>query len=187
VAHPLLKAFSIRFVAGLLGSIAVGWLVFRGTVFDPRELAFQCVTVGALTAGVLAAVRVNTHGLAVLLVVVFGMGRLGLAGTQGWLLAISGILLATGIYLVALIFDMLGRRGLVFGKFLIMGPLLGGIYLALAPMVEFHTLTSNGVVRALALQVLVGLLIGDGAALGVEVAELPPYVAARLKPTTTTQ
>jgi hypothetical protein len=54
-------------------------------------------------------------------------------------------------------------------------------------MVEFHTLTSNGVVRALALQVLVGLLIGDGAALGVEVAELPAYVASRLKPPTTTQ
>jgi hypothetical protein len=182
VAHPLLKAFLVRFVSGLAGATALGWLVFRGAVFDPRELAFQCVTVGALTAGVLAAVRVKTHGLALLLVIVFGLGRLGLAGTQGWLLAISGILLATGVYLLALIFDMLAGKGLPFGKFLIMGPLLGGVYLALAPMVEFHTLTSNGVVRALALQLLVGLLIGDGAALGVEVAELPAVVAARLKP-----
>ena len=51
--------------------------------------------------------------------------------------------------------------------------MLGGLFVALTPMVEFHTLTSNGASRMLMLQVLIGLLIGDGVGLGVELAELP--------------
>jgi hypothetical protein len=179
VAHPLLKAFSVRFLSGLAGSVLAGWVIFRWAVFDPGVPAFHCLTVGALVAGVLAAVRLSLHGVAVILVVVFGMGRLGLLGSMGWLYALSGLVLAAGVYLIALIFDMLGKKGLVFGKFIIVGPLLAGIYLALVPMVEFHLLTSNGVLRVLIVQAAVGLLVGDGAALGIEIAELPSAVSRK--------
>jgi hypothetical protein len=181
VSRPLLKALLVRFLAGLAGSAGLGWIVFRGTVFHPAEISFQCITVGALTAGMLAAVRLSRHDLAVLLIVVFGMGRFGLAGSEGWLFAFSGFLLAAGVYLSALIFDLLARKGLAFGKFLILGPLLGGIYVALVPLVQFYTLTSNEVVRALMIHLLLGLIIGDGAGLGVEIAELPHAAAERAR------
>jgi hypothetical protein len=61
---------------------------------------------------------------------------------------------------------------MMFGKFLILGPLIGGLYLALTPLVEFHALTSSSVMWILLEHVLLGVVIGDGAGLGVEVAEL---------------
>ena len=50
--------------------------------------------------------------------------------------------------------------------------LIGGLYLALTPLVEFHSLTSNSVMWILMEHVLLGVVIGDGVGLGVEVAEL---------------
>jgi hypothetical protein len=152
--------------------MAVGLLVFRESAFDPAEPEFQCLTAGALTAGILSAVRVSRHDLAVVIVTVFGLSRVGLAESRGWLLAVSGFLFAAGLYLASLVFDLLGRRGVRFGKFLILGPLMGGLYLALTPMVEFYDLTTNGVLRTLMSRVLMGLLIGDGVGFGVEVVEL---------------
>lgn len=166
-------------VAGIAGALGAGALVFRGAVFDPAMPAFLFVTVGVLCAAVLAAVRISWHGLALVFIVVFGLGRYGLTQSGGWLFGLSGFLLGGGIYLVVLVFDLLGRRGLVMGKFLIMGPMLGGLFVALTPMVEFHTLTSNGASRMLMLQALIGVLIGDGVGLGVELVELPSARAAR--------
>ena len=179
MADPSPNEFLLRFVAGVAGSIGAGLLVFRLLVFNPGEPAFQCVTVGILCAAVLAAVRISWHGLALVFIIVFGLGRYGLSQTGGWLFGLSGFLLGAGCYLLALIFDLLARRGLLLGKFVIMGLLLGGLFVALTPMVEFHSLTSNGAMRTLMLQLLVGLLVGDGVGLGVELAELPSGLAAR--------
>jgi hypothetical protein len=181
VARTLIKPLLVRFFAGLVGSVGLGWIVFRGALFDPTEIAFQCVTVGILTAGMLAVVRLSRHDLAALLIVVFGMGRFGLAGTEGWTFAVSGFLLAAGVYLAAVIFDLLAREGMAFGKFVILAALLGGINVALLPLVQFHTLTSNDVIRAVLIQLLLGLIIGDGAGFGVEMAELPAAVAERAR------
>jgi hypothetical protein len=178
VRGPAFKAALPRFLLGLAGAVAAGLVVFRGRVFDPGDLSFQCVSVGALTAGLLALVRISRHGGALLLVVLFGLARYGFAGTSGWLPGISGFLLGAGLYLVAVIFDLLGRSGLALGKFLLAGPLIGGIYLALTPITDFYTLTSDEVTRTLLLRFLVGLILGDGAGLGVELAELPAAAAA---------
>jgi hypothetical protein len=156
----------------MAGSLMAGLLIFRSAIVIPDHPAFQCITVGALTAGVLALVRIRCHGQAVVLMIAFALLRLGLVQSRGWLVALSGLLLAAGIYLTSLIFDLLGRKGLIFGKFLILGPLVGGLYLALTPMTEFSTLTSNGVMYVLMEHVLLGVVIGDGVGLGVEVAEL---------------
>jgi hypothetical protein len=177
------RLFFTRLVLGIAGALGAGWLVFRALVFDPTHPAFQCVTVGILCSAVLASVRVGSHGLVLVFVVVFGLSRYGLTDTGGWLFGLSGFLLGAGIYLVALIYDLLGRRGLVLGKFLLVGPLLGGLFLALTPMVEFRTLTSDAATRTLMVQVLIGLLIGDGAGFGVEMAELPRAIAARAEAT----
>lgn len=178
MAGPAVKAFLPRFLLGLAGALGAGLVVFRGQIFEPGQLLFQCVTVGALTAGLLALVRVSRHGAALLLVVVFGLGRFGFAGSTGWLPGISGFLLAAGVYLIAVIFDLLARGGLILGKFLLVGPLIGGLFVALTPITDYYTLTSDDVMRTLLLRFLLGLIMGDGAGLGVELADLPAAAAA---------
>jgi hypothetical protein len=172
VAQLLLKNFLVRFWFGIAGSLMAGLLIFRAAIVIPGMLAFQCISVGAVTAAIVSLVRLSRHGYAMTVVAVFGVLRLGLIESQGWMMGISGILLAGGIYLTAIIFDLLGRRGMMFGKFLILGPLIGGIYLALTPLVEFQALTANGVMWILMEHVLLGVVIGDGVGLGIEVAEL---------------
>lgn len=172
------SGFVARFLLGWSGAVAAGLVVFRGDVFRPGDAAFQCVTVGALSAAMLALVRGSRHGAALLLAVAFGLGRYGLAASVGWLPAVSGFLVAAGVYLIAVIFDLLARGGLLLGKFLLVGPLIGGLFLALTPITDFHTLTSDDVTRTLMLRFLLGLILGDGAGLGVELAELPAAAAA---------
>jgi len=178
VAVPSSSGFPARFLLGWSGAVAAGLIVFRGAVFEPGQPAFQFVTVGALSAGMLALIRGARYGAAALLAVVFGLGRYGLAGSVGWLPSISGFLVAAGVYLVAVIFDLLARRGLILGKFLLIGPLIGGLFLALTPITDFNSLTSDDVTRTLLLRFLLGLILGDGAGLGVELAELPAAAAA---------
>jgi len=181
VAHLVLKSFLVRFSFGVAGSLMAGLLLFRSAIVIPGTLPFQCISVGALTAGMLSLVRVSRHGYALVLIAVFGVLRLGLVESRGWLMGVSGFLLAGGLYLSAIIFDLLGRKGMMFGKFLILGPLVGGLYLALTPLVEFHALTSNAVMWILMEHVLLGVVIGDGVGLGVEVAELLGMAREKVK------
>jgi hypothetical protein len=172
VAPLLIKNFLVRFWFGIAGSLMAGLIIFRAAIVIPALPAFQCITVGIVLAAILSLVRLSRHGYALVVIAVFGVLRLGLVESRGWTMGASGFLLAGGLYLAAIIFDLLGRRGMMFGKFLILGPLVGGVYLALTPLVEFHALTANGVMRILMEHVLLGVVIGDGVGLGVEVAEL---------------
>jgi hypothetical protein len=156
----------------------VGLLAFGRTVFDPAETAFYCVTVGTLAAGVFALVRVSRSGQALALVLFFALLQRLLGG---WQEAATGAVIGLGTLVVARIFDLLARHGFFFGKFLIAGPLLGGIFLAAAPIAEFHTLTSTGAVRTLMFYTYVGVLIGDGVGLGVEIADIGVTLMARLR------
>jgi len=49
---------------------------------------------------------------------------------------------------------------------------------ALTPITDYYTLTSDDVMRTLLLRFLLGLIMGDGAGLGVELADLPAAAAA---------
>lgn len=168
-----------RFWLGTVGGVLVGMIAFGSAVFRPDHTAFQCLTVGALLAAVLTMIRMTdgreTLPLVLLLVLGYAALRGGLAPWDGWASGIVGLLLGFGILLVALLFDELAKVGIRFGKFLVLGPLLGGVYLAVAPISEISQMTPFDSIRPILLQVFVGVVIGDGVGLGVEIAELIPW------------
>ena len=133
---------------------------------------FQCLTASALLAGILALLRSDRQTQAGALAVAFALLRLGFAQSEGWTVAIAGVMHTGGVYLIALIFDLLARRGILFGKFLVVGPLLGGLYLATMPLAGFFTVSGSQLMPHLMRHVFIGLLVGDAVGIGVEVADM---------------
>lgn len=163
-----LARFSIGACAGVLGGLAAR----RLSVLRTDQLLSQWIGAGILLAGMLALVRLRYFTEALLLVLAYGLLRFGLSPAADWTVALAAPLLGLGALLVALIFDLLAQEGIRFGKFLVIGPLLGGVFLSLGPIGEFYHLTQSNAVRTLMAQLLLGLIIGESVALGVEVAEL---------------
>ena len=93
---------------------------------------------------------------------------------EGWLPASLSLLrtgiLAGGVLLVAILYDLLAQEGYRFGKFLAVGPLLAGVYLA-ATAVAAATIAGPAT-RSLWLNLLLGVVIGDAVGLGLEISEL---------------
>lgn len=167
-----LFATILRFVFGLSGGVGLSFLIFRQAIFVPQSPVFECLTVSALLAGILALQRSDRQTQAAALAVAIALLRLGFAQSQGWTVAIAGVIHVGGVYLIVLIFDLLARRGVLFGKFLIVGPLLAGVYLATMPLDAFFTVTGSELMPYLMRHVFLGLLIGDSVGIGVEVADL---------------
>jgi hypothetical protein len=168
-----------RFLAGLAGGLVIGLAVFRGHVFQPGNPAFECLTIGALLAGILALARQSRRGQALALALSFAGLRFVLSPVVQLSDALSGLLLGLGLWVVALIFDLLARGGWRFGKFLLVGPLAGGVFLALAPITELQQLNVLNASSVLMFRLALGMLIGEGVALGVELADLSLAWAAR--------
>jgi hypothetical protein len=175
----LVTEATARFGAGLAGGVLIGLAVFRGAVFRPEHPAFECVTVGALAAGILALVRQARPGQAFALVVAFCGLRFALTPVVRLGAAVTGLLLGLGLFVVALIFDQLARDGWRFGKFLLVGPLVGGVFLALAPITELDEMNVLNAATLIMFRLALGMLIGEGVALGVELADWPLARAAR--------
>ncbi len=165
----------IRFWSGFAGGVLLGLVIFGQAVFRPDHPAFECVTVGALTAGMLTLARLEHRGQAIALVLGYTGLRIALAPMGRWSAAVSGVLLVLGIFGVAFFYDLLARSGLRFGKFMIVGPLLGGIYLALAPITELERMNVLNAASLLTFRLGLGVVIGEGVALGVELAELASW------------
>jgi len=182
--NPALTAILGRFWLGAAGAFGAGLLAFRLDVVDPRAPAFQCVTVGLVAAAAFSLVRGGRAGQAAALLAVFALTRLGLVHSEGWLAGLSGIVLGSGIFVVAMIFDLLARRGIVFFKFVVVGPLLGGVYFAVAPLVDFESLVLGSATATLMRSVFLGVVIGDGVGLGVEVADLLRLALSRARAVT---
>ncbi|MCP3980576.1 MAG: hypothetical protein GY716_14835 [bacterium] len=161
-----------RLFSGTAGSVAAGFLVFRSDVFRFGSPAFQCLTVGVLFAAVLGLMRSDHRGYALALAFSYGIVRVGTLALDDLFAAVAELVLAFGVYMVALIFDLMARNGLLIGKFLIVGPLLGAAYLAATPLAQFYFLTESGTVRMLLEHVFLGIVIGDGVGLGVEIVDL---------------
>ena len=166
----------LRFGFGATAGIVAGPLTFGLSVLNPTRPEVQCVTVGLLLAGTLALIRGGQARFAVLLAIAYVVARMGLVRSLGWGAALhsvlSAALVATGVLLVALIYDLLAARGWRIGKFLLTGPLLAGFYFALTPIIDATRLNAADPFAALAWNMLLGLVIGDGVGLGVEVTEL---------------
>jgi len=163
------------FLLGSGAAVAVG-LVFHFPIFRPDTPAFQFVTLGTLTAAVLVLVRAGLGRYAVVLVSASALAHFGLVRTESWTVTLTtllaALLLGFGLLLVGVIFDMLAHRGIWFGKFLIVGPLLGGLLLALSPISEFHRLSYTDAVSTLLRQTALGVIIGQAVGCGVEISEL---------------
>jgi len=162
----------LRFGLGLGLCLIIGYLVFRTALWDRGSPPFECVTTGVLAAGVLALLRSDRLREAAALAAAFGLLRLGFAHSEGWTFAVAGALQVAGVFLVALIFDLLARRGILFGKFLVLGPLLAGVYLSTTPLAFFFRISGAEMLPTIMRFVFLGLLIGDAVGFGVEVADL---------------
>ena len=170
-SHPI-PTIALRFGIGLTAVTVSSALIFRSTVFLPSSPMFRCLTAGAMLAGILALMRSDRLSQAGALAVAFALLRLGFAHSQGWAAAVAGAFEVGGLYLIALIFDLLARRGILFGKFLVLGPMLGGVYLATTQLAVLFDITGVDLLPTLMRYVFLGLLIGDTVGFGVEVADL---------------
>jgi hypothetical protein len=188
-----MRAIAVRAAFGLAGSALAGFLAFdvagvagvqpgglRGFMLDPTRPAFQCLSVGLVAALILALVRTGRASTCLAIAVswsalVLGQsigsgGGIGLIARPFWALA-----MAAGLFLAALLFDALAREGHRIGKFLVTAPFVSGFYVAAAPAVLAGG-SATDVGREILMFALLGLLVGNGTALGVEAAEflLPP-------------
>jgi len=96
-----------RFGVGLTFSVLAGLAVFRGHLFRPYHPAFACLTVGAVTAGILTLVRQSRPGQALTVVLAFTALRFAIEPVVPLGAAVSALLLGLGLFVVALIFDLL--------------------------------------------------------------------------------
>jgi len=178
----LLSAALVRFGLGSAGAVAAGLLAFRDRLFEPGYAAFDCLVFGVLLAGILTLVRLSLRLQAVALVAAFGVVRAVTADSGGWSAGIAAVLAGGGFVVVAEIYHELAGTGFRFGKFLIVGPLAGGVLLAVAPILDAHALIPLDAVRPLLQRLFLGVVAGDGAGLGVELAELLPWNAVAAAP-----
>jgi hypothetical protein len=153
---------------GTLGCLFTGFLAFRFSVFDPRLPAFQCVTVGLVAAAIFALVRASFHRHALALALGFAALQIPVALRA----VIAGLLLGLGLFLSALIFDLLAARGVRLGKWLLAGPLVGGVFLAVTPIAEFARLELSSAANVMVAEFGVGMIIGHGTGLGLEIADM---------------
>ncbi len=170
----LLRSVLPRFWMGLACAAGAGFLAFPGSLLRAESPVLEVIVLGALTAGILTLVRASCAGQALTLAILFGVLRFTLSGFVAWREGIVGVLLGFGVFIVALVYDELSEMGFRFGKFLVVGPLIGGACLALVPLSELGSLTSHSLIRPMLLGFFIGLVAGDGAGLGVELAELIP-------------
>ena len=177
--QPLATGFLSRFWFGVAFGVLNGFVVFRWALFQPDEAAFEGITVGILLAGSLTLVRLRRHVPALALALSYAAFRLAFAPSGRLSAALAGLLIGLGVFLVAVIYDELARYGLRFGKFLIVGPLLGGVFLAVAPISQFDNMTLFNAAYPLVFQTALGIIIGEGVGMGVEVAELISWLVER--------
>jgi hypothetical protein len=85
---------------------------------------------------------------------------------------IWSVTLVTGIFIITLIWEFLAQRGFRLGKALLVGPLLGGVYVAAVPVTLLHGVSSSGALRSMLLTLFLGIVIGDGVGIGVEIVEV---------------
>jgi hypothetical protein len=166
----------LRFSAGVLGTTVAGWLAFGDAIFNIASPAMQCVTIGVLAAAILAMVRSGYSVGALRLVAAFALLQLGATWSAGAGPALAraawSVFIGLSVFLAATVFDLLAQLGIRVGKFLILGPLLGGAYFAATPLASLAASDPQGVMRSLWWNAFLGIVMGDGIGAAVEAVEL---------------
>lgn len=179
---PRAAAFAARFLAGFAAMLCLAGLLWR---FAPEDFPSPagCLASGALAAGVFAFVRGGQVAQAATLcagVVSFHLAALWHQGPTRALWGAAGTLVeAWGIATSAVVFHLLAERGTQFGKFLVTGPMMAVAFAAAAPVSLVGSVGGEPPLRSLLLGGIVGLLVGDAVALGVEAGELGAHLIAR--------
>ncbi|MDX1390315.1 MAG: hypothetical protein R3344_14085, partial [Acidobacteriota bacterium] len=136
----------------------------------------SCIVTSTLVAGVLSLVRVGRTGGALTVVFGFALLQLGQSFSYGPLPAMVmltwSLFLGGGVFLSALIFHRLAQMGYSVGKFLLLGPLVGGVYLATTPLAGLSGVLELDVVISMWLFTYLGIVIGDAVGFGVEMVDL---------------
>lgn len=166
-----LAAVLLRFWAGVLGAAGGGLIVYRLEIFDPLSPAFKTLTMGSTFAGLLALWRSSARGHALALGVGYALFCLGFVNAYGWLSAVSGTAVGAGLIASTMVFDRLAER-IPFGKFILIGPMVGGLLFAVTPMMEFQDLVPLGAINAMTAYGQLGWIIGTGVAIGIEFSDL---------------
>ena len=86
----------------------------------------------------------------------------------------TDLVLGLGAMLIAVIFHLLAESGLKLGKFLLVGPLVGGLFVATTMINEFVSPLPGDPLLAILVGVFLGAVVGNGVGLGVELVELHP-------------
>lgn len=181
-AGPALPQLLVRTAIGAACSIALGYLVYGTDALDSQLPHFQVVTVGILMAAVVALWEGGAPRTSVLLVAAFAAQQVWTTVGQGWnktlALGLWCVIVGLGLVHIGLIWTLLDRRGLRFGKGLIAGPLLAGVFFAATPAAALAAVSPAHAIRTLVGNLLLGVVIGDGVGLGIEIVDL----ALRPKP-----
>jgi hypothetical protein len=168
----------VMFAAAMAGSVGGGWVAFRAGIFRPELPSAQVFTTGALMAGVLCLTRIGKIVPALILSLAWFLYQGGavmesrdslseIAAHLAWCL-----ILVIGVFIITVLWELMMRRGIHLGKCLLAGPLLGGVYLAAAPVTFLGNISPNTVMQSMVLTFFLGIVIGDGVGLGVELVEL---------------
>jgi len=169
------KLLLLRFGLGAAGGAVASVLAYRSLAFTANHHLADATLVGLLLAAQLALVRGSEHRKAALLALLFVLIRFVLRGfgtpTEVIFSLLADLVLAFGILLVAVIYDLLAGIGPRVGKFLLVGPLLGGLYLAVTLVAEFPGMHAFGSILSMLLSVFLGCVVGNGVGFGVELAE----------------
>jgi hypothetical protein len=168
----------IHFGAGIAGGSAACVLAFRTLDALPSLQASQIIFTGLLLAICLTIVRTINPAVGVVLCVIFALGRLGLLELNGsvqmFSMLFTDLVLGLGAMLIAVIFHLLAESGLKLGKFLLVGPLVGGLFVATTMINEFFSPRPGDPLIAILIGVFLGAVVGNGVSLGVELVELHP-------------
>lgn len=178
VSNDGLIAATLRFWTGTVTGILAGLLRYGDDVFVPTSRPFESVYIGALAAGMLVTVRAGRYGHGLALVVGFTALQFVFQIPVGFLGAVpatvTAFFMAGGLFLIAVIFDEIGRGGLRLGKFLITGMMLAWLYFAVTPLASWGRMLMRRAFEDTMENFVLGMTIGLGVGLGVEIVEFLP-------------
>lgn len=161
--------------AGTITAWVLGWFLFHGRMFAPERMEFQVITIGLLTAWIVSLVRAQRVGWGAMSVVAFTVYQWAsyspIDTKRAIVQTVAAFFVATGLLLAGIVFDRLGKMGLPVGKFLILGPMVGIMMLAVTPLATLVNVGVPDIPRLLIENLFLGMVIGNGVGIGIELVE----------------